>query len=49
MVERIAGLQLFNDDLKRKSKQLCGVTQCQLVIRRFDDTRKQLNTKAPRQ
>ena len=42
-VERAAGLQLFNDDLKGKSRQLCAVTQCQVVVRRFDDTRKQIN------
>jgi endonuclease G len=44
-VEKAAGLQLFNDDLKRKSRQLCTVTQCQLVIRRFDDARKQVGGK----
>lgn len=41
-VERAAGLNLFNDQLKSKSKQLCAVTQCQLVVRRFDDARKQV-------
>lgn len=44
-VERAAGLQLFNEDLKRRSRQLCAVTQCQLVIRRFDDARKDLGGK----
>ncbi|ORX38537.1 hypothetical protein BD324DRAFT_577661 [Kockovaella imperatae] len=42
-VERAAGLQLFNDDLKGKSRQLCAVTQCQVIVKRFDDTRKQIN------
>ncbi|WVN85921.1 uncharacterized protein L203_101074 [Cryptococcus depauperatus CBS 7841] len=44
-VEKAAGLKLFNEDVKRKSKQLCAVTQCQVIVRRFDDTRKQLNGK----
>ena len=44
-VEKAAGLQLFNDDLKGRSKQLCAVTQCQVVVRRFDDTRKQITGK----
>lgn len=44
-VERAAGLQLFNDELKGRSKQLCAVTQCQVVVRRFDDTRKQITGK----
>lgn len=39
-VERHAGLQLFNEDLKAKSKHLCSVTQCTVVVRRFDDARK---------
>jgi endonuclease G len=44
-VERAAGLELFNEELKGKSKQLCAVTQCQVVVRRFDDTRKQITGK----
>lgn len=44
-VERVAGLQLFNDELKGRSKQLCAVTQCQVIVRRFDDTRKQITGK----
>jgi endonuclease G len=44
-VERAAGLNLFNDELKTKSKQLCAVTQCQLIVRRFDDARKQIKKK----
>lgn len=39
-VEKAAGLQLFNPELKQKSKQLCAVTQCQVIVRRFDDARK---------
>jgi endonuclease G len=44
-VEKAAGLQLFNEELKGKSKQLCAVTQCQVIVRRFDDTRKQITGK----
>lgn len=44
-VEKAAGLNLFNDELKTKSKQLCAVTQCQLIVRRFDDARKQIKKK----
>jgi endonuclease G len=45
VVERAAGLELFNSDLKSKSKQLCAVTQCQVVVRRFDDARKEIGGK----
>ncbi|EIW67252.1 hypothetical protein TREMEDRAFT_69745 [Tremella mesenterica DSM 1558] len=41
-VERASGLQLFNTDLKSKSRQLCAVTRCQVIVRRFDDARKEL-------
>ncbi|WVQ81843.1 hypothetical protein IAT38_003970 [Cryptococcus sp. DSM 104549] len=41
-VERAAGLKLFHEDVKTKTKQLCAVTQCQVIVRRFDDARKQL-------
>lgn len=44
-VERAAGLQLFNDELKGKSRQLCAVTQCDVVVRRFDDARKNFTKK----
>lgn len=44
-VEKASGLQLFNAELKQKSRQLCAVTQCQVVVRRFDDTRKEINGK----
>jgi len=45
VVEKAAGLNFFNDELKSKSKQLCAVTQCQLVVRRFDDARKNITKK----
>ncbi|GFZ49525.1 Nuclease [Saitozyma sp. JCM 24511] len=46
VVERVAGLQLFNEDLKGKSRQLCAVTQCQVIVRRFDDARKEIPAQA---
>ncbi|WOO83842.1 Mitochondrial nuclease [Vanrija pseudolonga] len=42
VVERAAGLQLFNEEMKYKSRQLCAVTQCQVIVRRFDDARKSI-------
>lgn len=44
-VEKAAGLKLFNEEVKTKSRQLCAVTQCQVIVRRFDDARKQLGGK----
>ncbi|WWC90696.1 uncharacterized protein L201_005633 [Kwoniella dendrophila CBS 6074] len=44
-VEKAAGLQLFNDQVKSKSKQLCSMTQCQVIVRRFDDARKSIGKK----
>jgi endonuclease G len=44
-VEKAAGLVLFNEELKSKSRQLCAVARCQLVIRRFDDARKDFKVK----
>ncbi|WRT68415.1 uncharacterized protein IL334_005391 [Kwoniella shivajii] len=44
-VEKAAGLQLFNDEVKVKSRQLCAVTQCQVIVRRFDDARKSIGKK----
>jgi endonuclease G len=41
-------LELFNRELKGRSKQLCAVTQCQLVVRRFDDARKEIGGKGGR-
>jgi endonuclease G len=46
VVERVAGLQLFNEDLKGKSRQLCAVTQCQIIVRRFDDAKKEIPAQA---
>ncbi|WWC71552.1 uncharacterized protein I206_105510 [Kwoniella pini CBS 10737] len=44
-VEKASGLQLFNDQVKVKTKQLCAVTQCQVIVRRFDDARKSIGKK----
>ncbi|WVR07501.1 hypothetical protein IAU60_004543 [Kwoniella sp. DSM 27419] len=44
-VEKAAGLQLFNSETKGRSKQLCALTQCQVVVRRFDDARKSIGKK----
>ncbi|KAH7107784.1 hypothetical protein BKA62DRAFT_684439 [Auriculariales sp. MPI-PUGE-AT-0066] len=41
-VERAAGLQLFSDEVKRKAKPICQSTQCELIVRRFDDAQKNL-------
>jgi len=42
-VERAAGLTLFSDEIKSGSKHLCQTTKCEVVVRRFDEARK--NTK----
>ncbi|CAG7853973.1 Mitochondrial nuclease [Serendipita indica DSM 11827] len=39
-VERAAGLTLFSDEVKGKAINICRTTKCELVIRRFDDARK---------
>lgn len=39
-VERAAGLTLFSDAVKAGSKHICQSTQCDVLIRRFDDTQK---------
>jgi endonuclease G len=39
-VERAAGLTLFSDQVKAASKHICKTTQCQVVVRRFDDAQK---------
>jgi endonuclease G len=39
-VERAAGLTLFSEDVKASSKHICKTTKCQVIVRRFDDTRK---------
>jgi len=42
-VERAAGLTLFSDEIKFGSKPICQTTKCEVVVRRFDEARK--NTK----
>ncbi|ODN78749.1 hypothetical protein L202_04312 [Cryptococcus amylolentus CBS 6039] len=44
-VEKAAGLRLFGEEVKAKTKQLCAVTQCQVIVRRFDDAKKQFGGK----
>ncbi|KAJ3762952.1 hypothetical protein EV360DRAFT_34598 [Lentinula raphanica] len=39
-VERAAGLSLFSDAVKSTSKHICQSTKCEVIVRRFDDTRK---------
>ncbi|EGN96154.1 hypothetical protein SERLA73DRAFT_59384 [Serpula lacrymans var. lacrymans S7.3] len=39
-VERAAGLTLFSDVLKTKSKHICKSTTCDVTVRRFDDAQK---------
>ncbi|KAL7409195.1 hypothetical protein BDY24DRAFT_345540, partial [Mrakia frigida] len=41
-IEKSSGLSLVSADLKRTALPLCRETSCQLVVRRFDDTRKKL-------
>ena len=41
-VERAAGLTLFDELTKAKSKELCQTVQCEVIIRRFDDAQKKL-------
>ncbi|EMD38664.1 hypothetical protein CERSUDRAFT_113839 [Gelatoporia subvermispora B] len=45
-VERAAGLTLFSDMVKKSSKHICQSTKCEVIVRRFDDARKQSNRKA---
>ncbi|KAF8589960.1 hypothetical protein K439DRAFT_1628168 [Ramaria rubella] len=40
-VEKAAGLQLFSEEVKRASRHICQSAHCQVVVRRFDDARKQ--------
>jgi endonuclease G len=42
-VERAAGLTLFSDEVKAGSKHICQTAKCEVIVRRFDDARK--NTK----
>lgn len=39
-VERAAGLTLFSDQIKLGSKHICQTTKCEVIVRRFDDARK---------
>ncbi|KAF9452827.1 hypothetical protein P691DRAFT_803116 [Macrolepiota fuliginosa MF-IS2] len=39
-VERAAGLTLFSNEVKAGSKHICQTTNCEVLVRRFDDTRK---------
>lgn len=39
-VERAAGLTLFSDAIKAKSKHICQATTCDVMVRRFDDAQK---------
>lgn len=39
-VERATGLQIFPEDIKTSSKHICKTTKCELIIRRFDNARK---------
>jgi len=41
-VERAAGLTLFSPQIKATAKQLCRETRCEVIVRRFDDSRKQV-------
>ncbi|CED82610.1 mitochondrial nuclease [Phaffia rhodozyma] len=41
-IERASGLSLFSSDIQRLALPLCKETKCQLIVRRFDDTRKKL-------
>ncbi|KAG6878785.1 hypothetical protein C0993_008084 [Termitomyces sp. T159_Od127] len=40
-VERAAGLTFFSDDIKAHSNHICKSTKCEVIVRRFDDARKQ--------
>ena len=39
-VERAAGLTLFSDEIKARSKHICKTTKCEVIVRRFDDAQK---------
>ncbi|KAG6820785.1 hypothetical protein H0H93_011550 [Arthromyces matolae] len=40
-VERAAGLTFFSDEIKAQSRHICKTTKCEVIVRRFDDARKQ--------
>jgi len=39
-VEKVAGITLFSDVIKRSSKHICETSKCEVVVRRFDDAQK---------
>lgn len=39
-VERAAGLTLFSDEIKSGSKHICQTAKCEVIVKRFDDARK---------
>ncbi|KAF8519320.1 hypothetical protein BU17DRAFT_89974 [Hysterangium stoloniferum] len=39
-VEKAAGLQIFPEEVKVGARHICQTTNCQLVVRRFDDAQK---------
>ena len=41
-IEKSSGLSLVSDSFKYTARPLCRETSCQLVVRRFDDTKKKL-------
>jgi len=41
-VERASGLVLFSDAIKTTSKHICQTTECQVIIRNFDDAQKKI-------
>jgi endonuclease G, mitochondrial len=43
IVEHAAGITIFSDAVKQASKHICTTTKCDVVVRRFDDTRKTVN------
>ena len=44
-VERAAGLTFFSDAVKAGSKHICKTTKCEVIVRRFDDTQRNLGRK----
>ncbi|KAF9792277.1 hypothetical protein BJ322DRAFT_31328 [Thelephora terrestris] len=41
-VERASGLILFSDAIKSASKHICQTTECQVIVRHFDDAQKKI-------
>jgi endonuclease G len=39
-VEKVAGITLFSDAIKRSSKHICQTSVCEVVVRRFDEAQK---------